>query len=991
MLRMARVPTLTFILLPLAFAASVPLSAQSLAAGTLRGFVGGADGSPLHQVRVMALEQSTGRASIAHTDRSGAFEIEPLPPGEYELLVETIGYRPLAVREVPVRSRRVLDLHLSISPGTPPFDAVEEVTFSMPALGGALPATGQWFSRSDVIGLPGDRRAGVGLGRLSSRFGEFSEVDGLPSWMTGTSIAGIPLGAEGAPAPIADVLRTAHRSNGVEHVELVTGSPDVEWSGGGGGFLNIHPRRGTEQLAIEGYGGWSGDAVSITRSAFGPGSPHHGLDAGAVIRGALGGGSARFAMGAEAVRLEVPYAATAGDTIATHALRQVQTSIGTPSADGLRGTRTDLFSAFGTLDLRITGSHDLLLHAGLQSVPRAEPAASGPGLLRQSPGFEGSELVTVAALGSPLGERTRQDVRLSAQVGRWSSEALSTAAMPGTRIAATGLFLGADPRLPDRYERVSVRLGETVYYRAGAHRLKAGLSVELRSYLYSFSGPGEFLFAHVDDFERRQGLYRPARAASEVTFALPALGFFLQDAWVIGHDIELTGGFRYDLERLPGVAGEADPTWLEYTGISTAQPARLLPRLQPRIGFEWDPGTRQPWRAEASAGIFGSSLDPLLLAGLFGQGAGVEAPLALGVFPQWPLSGHEGPGTRNLILAEPGFTAPVTTRATAGVTRFLGGHTALHLSGTYLRSTGLPRRRDLNLLPDADGSDQHGRPVFGTLMQAGGMLAARPGSNRRFTDYGEVALVESDGWLEHTGATVAVERLVTGSLRLMGSYTASRTRDNWPGGSLQGQTGYRAPFPVTTSGGLDWRDGTSDLDVPHRFVAAGMLRLPSRLSPELATVYRFRSGSVFTPGFFLGVDANGDGYAHNDPAFVVASDHALGAFSGWNCLDSQAGRFADRNSCRTRSAHQLDLRLTLPSLRFGRYRAEAVVDVLNFLAPPSGDVDRALYQLDSASAVQVDPATGRATIPLLPNTNFGRPFAGFAPDRLLRIVLQLAT
>jgi hypothetical protein len=80
----------------------------------------------------------------------------------------------------------------------------------------------------------------------------------------------------------------------------------------------------------------------------------------------------------------------------------------------------------------------------------------------------------------------------------------------------------------------------------------------------------------------------------------------------------------------------------------------------------------------------------------------------------------------------------------------------------------------------------------------------------------------------------------------------------------------------------------------------------------LGGLYRYESGAPFTPGFRPGVDANGDGGDDNDPVFVDdAIPGVTDVFAEWDCLSTQVGAFAARNSCREPGSHRLDLRLTV--------------------------------------------------------------------------------
>jgi hypothetical protein len=157
---------------------------------------------------------------------------------------------------------------------------------------------------------------------------------------------------------------------------------------------------------------------------------------------------------------------------------------------------------------------------------------------------------------------------------------------------------------------------------------------------------------------------------------------------------------------------------------------------------------------------------------------------------------------------------------------------------------------------------------------------------------------------------------------------------------------------------------------------------------RVAAFYRYRSGRPFTPGLRDGVDANADGSARNDPAFVDGTLPGMAdLLAAWSCLAEQNGRFVERNSCRAPGVHTLDARLAVfPSLRVP---VSLVVDALNVLDADPADVDRALYLLDPVAPLVVDPASGAVAVPLLVNPQFGEPVRRWAEGRRVRVGLRV--
>jgi hypothetical protein len=301
------------------------------------------------------------------------------------------------------------------------------------------------------------------------------------------------------------------------------------------------------------------------------------------------------------------------------------------------------------------------------------------------------------------------------------------------------------------------------------------------------------------------------------------------------------------------------------------------------------------------------------------------------------------------------------------------------MSGALRRTENLPRRTDLNLLQLPVARDQYNRAVFGTLTQQRGALAAQPGSNRRFQpnpEYEEVAGISADGRSEYWGITVGIEHELTTGAGFLARYTYGSTTDNW---FAAREGGWTVPLPQRLDTGGDWADGTSDFDAPHRAVAGLVLSGP--FGSNVSAVYRFQSGRPFTPGYRAGVDANGDGVARHDPAFVDASFPGMNdLLNEWPCLRDSSGRIAVRNSCRGEATHALDLSVGVRLLRIGNTAASIIVDAFDLLESESAQPDAALFLIDPSGTLTADPVARTVNVPLLLNPDFGselvRPHAG---------------
>jgi hypothetical protein len=198
-----------------------------------------------------------------------------------------------------------------------------------------------------------------------------------------------------------------------------------------------------------------------------------------------------------------------------------------------------------------------------------------------------------------------------------------------------------------------------------------------------------------------------------------------------------------------------------------------------------------------------------------------------------------------------------------------------------------------------------------------------------------------------------------------------------------------SPFPGGL-GGVDWVEGRSDLDIPHRVLVAADWAVGLTGAFRFGAVYRLSSGMSFTPDVRGGVDANGDGDWSNDPAFVDLNLPGMDALIADNpCLRSQAGVFAERNACRAELAHRVDLRASFQLADLVLGRLELMVDALDVIAPKAGPIDGALLLVDRTGSVTTNPGTGVTTVPYIVNPNFGQVLADRSPGVLWRVGLRI--
>ena len=967
--------------------------AQSIVTGAISGTVVDQLGRPMVAAHVILTEVGTGTQRDGETGAGGQFDFLFVPPGTYEVFAEELGYRPQRVRGVPVGPGRSTTVSISLSPAPPPVDSVVVIEYSGGAFGSVGPSESRRFSELEIRRVPGRTREFTELGRFSSTTLGSMATQGLPGRLSGIVIDGVPYAGaihpELAESPFGAVSFPLTQFGSAE---LLAHGVDVEYAGFAGATLSGRTLRGTRRLEVRGYGDWSNEGLT-TSDHFEPGSVSHTtLRGGVLITGPVIPDTAHFVLGAEVRRLATPLPrAWSPNGLDSALLAVASDSFGVDLAAYMRPrvVTADLISAFGRFDGRLSEQSAVSLRANF-----ARLEVENPEVGQQQPfiglgaNLEGTDVNGAAQFTSSLTAGIGMELRVAVE---YSEREYFSDDLPATLLAGSPIALGSNPALPGRFERLAFRASETFHFRLRTHQLKIGGSAVVSSFDLAPRSRrgGGFVFGGIDDFSNSSGSFTQlVGPAPSIRFNTSEFGGFLQDRWQAAPGLELTFGFRVDGENLPVDEIPQNAAWLAQTGLSNDSLRRTITKFSPRFGLRWDVGNRHRWLVRGQAGIHYGVVDPAAFAEVVSQSGGSLERQGVGDLSRWPAAPDSGAapvGEPRLAFPGRDFEAPRTFSASLGVAVSVAPGTELEVSGNYRHTDFLARRNDLNRSVSPSGRDQFGRPVYGQLIQHGGALGVVPGSNRRFSRFGIVSSLDADGVSDYWGLTARLEHHLA-RVRLFGSYTYSRTEDNlvFVGGpELQ-----LNPDPDGLDA-KDWLDGRSDFDVPHRVTIGVELDLTVF---RLAGFFRHQSGFPFTPGFPPGVDANGDGSAYNDPAFVDDGIAGIADLLGrQDCLRSQVGRFAERNSCRANGTNTLDVRLALRLFERAGYRLDVVADGLNLLDSTPSRLDRALYLVDDTGTLVTDPVTGNVTVPLVANPNFGREAHSFATGRWVRLGVRLGS
>lgn len=966
--------------------------AQSIAAGAVSGTALDGSGKPVTGAMVSLREVGTGLTRTRESRAAGEFEFAFLASGEYELIVEQIRYRPTRVVDIQVAPGADLRIPVKLTAAAPPVTRVDTVRYGGDPLGNG-PGAEHAVRGFAVSRLPFAELNAGEAARFSTQLATDLGGEGLPTRGTLIAIDGIRHDVARHPhLPSGDLLAIALPLGPLARVDVLTAPVDGEWNDFGGAVVRATTRPGSGRFGVQASGDWTGKPF-VSSGFFDPSAADYGSWRGsAIVSGPVLSDTAfvLVAVEGQSYRRPLPAAWIAGPGNAILAAASDSMGAGLTALLGPRVVSDDRLVGLVRLDWQLAERHRAIVSASVGFSERSEPEIGSLGIPSDGAVHQGNDAMAGALVTSRFSESVAHEIRVGFER---SEREYGAGGLPATFLV-TGERFGTDAGLPARLRRTGARLEDVFHFGVGSHRLKLGLTASFATHVQSFAfgRGGVYWFDDAAGFAAGRGVFQGSEGPPpSASFSVPQVGVLVHDQWTPSPGLELLTALRYDVHWLPRNEIPLNLDWLIRTGLRNQVIPRRIGSWSSRLGFVWRIAD-SAWLLRGGAGTYRDGMDPSVLGEVVVESGASQVRQGVGAVPGWP-NGPSASNTTNvgerLALLAPGYEPPRSAKVSFGIARRLGTTGAFSVAANYRHTDFLIRRHDLNRLRGQTGSDQYDRPLYGSLVKEGGLLAANPGSNRQFGGFELVSALDSDGSSDYGGATVELHQSVSRFLRVRASYTFSETRDNWLSGWGGGPYAQLPPFPDSLNG-LDWDQSRSDLDVPHR-AAVGVEVWPlGRAGVSVGARYVVRSGRPFTPGFRPGVDANGDGSATNDPAFVDDGLPGMDVLLGqWPCLAPQVRRFAERNSCREPGVGALDVRIGVGPTRVVGRAVELWMEALNVTDESFAVRDHALHLVDPTAPLITNPATGGVSVPLVVNGGFGQPLAYRAAGRFLRFGLRV--
>ncbi|MFN9325098.1 MAG: carboxypeptidase regulatory-like domain-containing protein, partial [Flavobacteriales bacterium] len=210
-------------------------------AGSLRGKITDKKtGEPLPFVNVVVENRGT-QVSGGATDFDGKYDIKPIDPGTYDVVVSYVGYQPYKQTGVVVNSNKITFLDIQLNPGIE-LKEFEVVQYTVPLINKDGGASGGTVTREDISRMPQRSAASLATtvaGASDAGTGGGISIRGARSEATYYYIDGVkvPAGA-GTNLP----------KSSIEDVQVITGGVPANYGDVTGGLINITTRGPSRQF-----------------------------------------------------------------------------------------------------------------------------------------------------------------------------------------------------------------------------------------------------------------------------------------------------------------------------------------------------------------------------------------------------------------------------------------------------------------------------------------------------------------------------------------------------------------------------------------------------------------------------------------------------------------------------------------------------------------------------------------------------------------------
>lgn len=484
---------------------------------------------------------------------------------------------------------------------------------------------------------------------------------------------------------------------------------------------------------------------------------------------------------------------------------------------------------------------------------------------------------------------------------------------PSVSIGGGGFTFGK-PNFLDRAaypDERRTQFADTVTYTEGRHTIKFGGDFNYVSDLldnlfqnagvYSYNNLVDFLSDYANPAGKRYTSFNQGFGPTAFKFSTRDYNFFAQDDFRITPRLTLNFGVRYELQTLP------EPQIPNSLESRTASFPTDKDNVGPRIGFAYAFGEESNTSLRGGYGIYyGRIINSTISNAITNTGvANGQRQVSLRpqdagspVYPNVLSAPPTAAGSASdIVVFSRNMKNPEIHQADIILEKVIAKNTVVSVTGMLSLGRHLPTFVDANLAVPTTTRNYtfNGGPFDGQVITVPIFTGARPNPN-----FARITEIRSTIKSEYYGMVLQANRRLTDGLQFQASYTLSKAKDN-------GQTSqtFTSPNVPLNPYDLALESGTSNLDIPHRFVAS----------------------AVYAPGTLFGVGRNSSlgraifGGWTISPIVTIQSGRPYSAGTSGNASGATgqgligaggAGRLPniERNAYRLPYAFNVDLRIS---------------------------------------------------------------------------------
>lgn len=585
-------------LLTAVFMSSLVGNAQSASTATIIGTVGDPKGAVVKDATVVARNIDTGIERTTTTTSDGLYRFDNLPPGNYDVRVDSVGFAPAKAENVKLQVGERRDVNFSLEVGT----ATGQVTITS-----ELPLVET--SKTDVSTVVTDRQVATlptttsfnGIGGVSNDYAGLAltapgvkyDTTGVSSDLVGpgsTNNRGVLVNVDGGD--ISDQVVSTRDALGasveeVKEFQVLTNNYNAEYGQAGGVILNVITKSGTNAIHGDAHYYTRGRNLAANSYFYNQSfdanfrrAPFHKYEGGGTAGGPIVKNRTFWFVSYEQVRQGVPLTLTPPSGVIT---------ISQPTKELLYSgkidhqiTKNNFFTA------RYNVQRDLSDNLVVQIAPILTPESLVASVIHDN-------MLNLSDTWT-INSTTINEFRFFWH--RFLTQTPTKSENPG--LEGPNFYHGAAFCCPQGGLQKRYQFLDNLSMTRGSHTFKVGASVSHFPYFSLFTqiNKGLYDYNNVEPAVAPPGFFGPPNAVfftigigpAQVTTTDNIYGFYGQDTWKVRPNVTLNLGLRYDLESgaFKGGTIKSGGGCLQANGIIPAC-SKDHNNFQPRIGIAWSP------------------------------------------------------------------------------------------------------------------------------------------------------------------------------------------------------------------------------------------------------------------------------------------------------------------------------------------------------------------------------------------------------------------